>query len=164
MVAPRGQYAINYFPIDNGGYQMWGRSYDGSRSQADMAAAKNLGFNTIRVNLPAKMGYFDFSRPTAAQLANLADFSYTFSCALAKGYSSAAPPSLQISWYDSSGRYIFSNNGRPLALSSSFDRYYLSGTAPPGAAYARLFVRVGYNSGRIWVGGATWTYAREQPA
>jgi hypothetical protein len=74
MVAPRGQYAVNYCPINNGGYQMWGRNYDGSRSQADMAAAKDLGFNTIRVNLPAKKGYFDFSRPAAAQLANLADF------------------------------------------------------------------------------------------
>lgn len=89
---------------------------------------------------------------------------YTFSCALkATGtYGSGPSPSLQISWYDSSGKYISSSNGPALALTSSFARYSLSSTAPTAAAYARLFARVGYNSGRIWVGGATWTGAGDQ--
>ena len=85
--------------------------------------------------------------------------SYTFSCALkATGaYGSGVSPSLQISWYDSFGSYISSTNGSTLTLTGSFARYSLSGTAPTAAAYARLFVRVGYNAGSIWVGGATWT-------
>jgi hypothetical protein len=84
---------------------------------------------------------------------------YKFACALkASGaYGSGMSPSLQISWYDSSDRYISSNNGPALVLASTFGHYSLVGTAPSSAAYARLFVRVGYNSGRIWVGGATWT-------
>jgi len=84
---------------------------------------------------------------------------YTFSCVLkATGtYGSGVSPSLQISWYDSSGRYISSENGRALVLTNSFTRYSTSGTAPRAAAYARLFVRVGYNSGMIWVGDAAWS-------
>lgn len=85
--------------------------------------------------------------------------SYTFSCALKAigAYGSGVSPSLQISWYDSSGYYISSENGSALALTTSFKRYSTSGSAPRGAAYARLFVRVGYNAGKIWVGGATWS-------
>ena len=85
--------------------------------------------------------------------------SYTFSCALkATGvYGSGVSPSLQLSWYDSSGGYISSTNGSALSLTSSFVRYSLSGAAPMASAYARLFVRVGYNAGSIWVGGVTWT-------
>lgn len=89
--------------------------------------------------------------------------SYTFTCALACGDGSSAAPSLQISWYDSCGRYISSNNGRSLDPARAFARFSLSGTAPRGAAYARLFVRVGYNSGNIWVGRVTWAYTRDQP-
>ena len=73
MAAPSNQYTVNYFPINNGGYQMWS-SYNGSQYQTDMETAKSLGFNAIRVNLAAKSGVFDFSSPTAAELANLTDF------------------------------------------------------------------------------------------
>jgi hypothetical protein len=85
--------------------------------------------------------------------------SYTFSCALKAigAYGSGVSPSLQISWYDSSENYISSGNKCVLALTSSFKRYSISGSAPRAAAYARLFVRVGYNAGKIWVGGATWS-------
>jgi hypothetical protein len=73
MPVPSSQYAVNYFPINNGGYEMWS-TYNGSQYQADMVKAKSLGFNTIPVILPAKNGYLDFSSPTAAQLATLTDF------------------------------------------------------------------------------------------
>lgn len=84
---------------------------------------------------------------------------YTFSCVLmaAAAYGSSGSPSLQISWYDSANRYISSDNGAAVALTSSFARHSISGIAPAGSAYVRLFVRVGYNEGRIWVGDATWT-------
>jgi hypothetical protein len=91
---------------------------------------------------------------------------YRFSCALkATGaYGSGRSPSLQISWYDSSGRYISSKNGSALVVASTFGRYSLVSKAPSSAAYARLFVRAGYNSGRIWVGGATWTNVADDPS
>ena len=83
---------------------------------------------------------------------------YTFSCELkaTKSNASGVSPSLQISWYDASGNYVSSLNGPALALTSQFIRYSISNPAPADAAYARLFVRVGYNSGGIRVGGATW--------
>ena len=39
-----------------------------------MQKAKSFGFNTMRVFLAATAGVFDFSSPTAAELANLTDF------------------------------------------------------------------------------------------
>ncbi len=84
--------------------------------------------------------------------------SYTFSCAL-KATGSYGSPSLQISWYSSAGTYLASANGTTLTLTSSFVIYSVNGTAPVSAAYALLFVRVGYNAGSIWVGGATWVGA-----
>src|SRR5580658_6723692 len=73
MPAPTNQYAVNYYPINNAGYEMWS-SYNGAQYQSDMQKAKDLGFNTIRVFLAAAAGVFNFSPPTAAELANLADF------------------------------------------------------------------------------------------
>jgi hypothetical protein len=73
MPVPASQYSVNYFPINNGGYEMWS-SYDGQQYQADMKVAKSLGFNTLRVILAAKNGYFDFSALTAAELVQLTDF------------------------------------------------------------------------------------------
>ncbi|HTT54023.1 MAG TPA: hypothetical protein VMH35_21745, partial [Streptosporangiaceae bacterium] len=73
MSAPTNQHTVNYYPVTNGGYQMWS-SYNGSQYEDDMQTAKNLGFNTMRVFLAAAGGIFDFSRPTAAELANLTDF------------------------------------------------------------------------------------------
>src|ERR1700729_26282 len=73
VVAPTNQHTVNYFPVNNGGYQMWS-SYNGPQYQNDMQTAKSLGFNTIRVILAAAGGTFDFSTPSAAELANLADF------------------------------------------------------------------------------------------
>jgi hypothetical protein len=83
---------------------------------------------------------------------------YTFSCAIkATGsYHSGGWPALEISWYGSSGNYISSTSGPPLTFTSTFARYSLNSTAPPASAYAALFVNVGYNSGKIWVGGAVW--------
>jgi len=83
---------------------------------------------------------------------------YTFSCAIkATGsYHSGGWPALEISWYGSSGNYISSTSGPPLTLTSTFARYSLNSTAPPASAYAALFVNVGHNSGKIWVGGAVW--------
>jgi hypothetical protein len=86
--------------------------------------------------------------------------SYTFSCALkATGsYRARNSPGLAIAWYDDvKGAYLSTTNGPPLSLTSSFARFTLTGTAPAKAAGARLFVRCGYNAGRIWVAGATWT-------
>jgi hypothetical protein len=73
MTAPTNQYCVNYFPINNGGYQMWS-SYNGPQYQTDMQTAKRLGFNTIRVILAATGGVFNFGTPTAGELANLTDF------------------------------------------------------------------------------------------
>jgi len=73
MSAPTNQHTVNYYPVNNGGYQMW-ITYDGAQYKDDMQTAKNLGFNTMRVFLAAAGGAFDFSRPTAAELANLAEF------------------------------------------------------------------------------------------
>jgi hypothetical protein len=72
-VAPTNQHSVNYFPVNNGGYQMWS-SYNGPQYQKDMQTSKNLGFNTMRVFLAAAGGIFDFSKPSAAELANLTDF------------------------------------------------------------------------------------------
>ena len=84
---------------------------------------------------------------------------YTFSCVIkATGsYHSGGWPALEISWYGFSGNYISSTSGPPLTLTSSFVRYSLNSTAPAASAYATLFVNVGHNSGKIWVGGAVWT-------
>jgi hypothetical protein len=73
MTAPTNQYCVNYFPINNGGYQMWS-SYNGPQYQTDLQAARKLGFNTVRVLLAATGGAFNFSTPTAGELANLTDF------------------------------------------------------------------------------------------
>jgi len=73
MSAPTNKYTVNYFPVDNGGYEMWS-SYDGAQYEKDMQTAKNLGFNTMRIFLAAFPGIFDFTTPTAAELANLTDF------------------------------------------------------------------------------------------
>jgi hypothetical protein len=73
MPAPANQYTVNYYPVENGGYEMWS-SYDGAQYEKDMQTAKHLGFNTMRVFLAAFPGIFDFTTPTAAELANLTDF------------------------------------------------------------------------------------------
>jgi hypothetical protein len=73
MSAPTTQHTVNYYPVNNGGYQMWS-TYNGAQYQADMQTAKNLGFNTMRVFLAAYPGIFDFVTPSAAELANLTDF------------------------------------------------------------------------------------------
>jgi hypothetical protein len=73
MTAPTNQHTVNYYPVENGGYEMW-TSYDGAQYEKDMQTAKNLGFNTMRVFLAAFPGIFDFTTPTAAELANLTDF------------------------------------------------------------------------------------------
>lgn len=73
MSAPTSQHTVNYYPVNNGGYQMWS-TYNGAQYQADMQTAKDLGFNTMRVFLAAYPGIFDFVTPTAAELANLTDF------------------------------------------------------------------------------------------
>lgn len=81
---------------------------------------------------------------------------YKFSCVL-KASGSYGSPCLEISWYNSSGDWISSTNGNALTLTGAFTRYTLSGTAPAMAAYARLFVDVADNAGKIWVAAATWT-------
>jgi hypothetical protein len=73
MSAPTNQHTVNYYPVNNGGYQMWS-NYNGSQYQDDMQTAKNLGFNTVRLSLAAMDGIFTFGTPTAAELANLTDF------------------------------------------------------------------------------------------
>ena len=52
---------------------MWS-SYNGPQYQADMEMAKSLGFNTIRVILAARVDYFTFNTPAAAELANLTGY------------------------------------------------------------------------------------------
>lgn len=73
MAVPQNLYVMNYFPVNNAGYQMWS-SYNGVQYQADMQAAKSLGFNVLRTVLAARTGVFDYPAPTAAELAKLADF------------------------------------------------------------------------------------------
>jgi hypothetical protein len=87
--------------------------------------------------------------------------SYTFGCALkaAGSYGARSSPGLAIAWYDAKGTYLSTTNGPALSLASSFARFTVTGAAPPRAAYARLFVKCGYNAGRIWVAGATWAAA-----
>jgi len=69
-------------------------------------------------------------------------------------------PSLAISWYHyepAGSKYISSVNGQLLRLTGEFQMFSLAGTIPPGADFARMFVRVGYNAGRIWAAGANWS-------
>jgi hypothetical protein len=73
MSAPTNLHTVNYYPVNNGGYQMWS-TYNGAQYQKDMQTAKSLGFNAMRVFLAAYPGVFDFVTPTAAELANLLDF------------------------------------------------------------------------------------------
>jgi hypothetical protein len=70
---PADLYTVSYYPVNNAGYLMW-ENYNGPQYQADMATAKALGFNTVRVFLAAMSGVFDFPQPTSAELANLTDF------------------------------------------------------------------------------------------
>lgn len=78
--APTTVYCVNYFPAANGGWSMWlTGNYSGTQYEADMATAKGLGFNTMRVILAAASsvtfpGAFDFPSPTSPELANWADF------------------------------------------------------------------------------------------
>jgi hypothetical protein len=75
MPAPAGTYMLNYNPVNNPGYSMWeAANYNGATYEADMIIAKNLGFNTLRVNLATIAGVFDFPSPTTAELDNLTDF------------------------------------------------------------------------------------------
>jgi hypothetical protein len=82
-------------------------------------------------------------------------FTYTFSIAL-QGSGSTGTTNLEVAWYTSTGTYISSTNGSGLTLTGSFVPYSLNSTAPSTAAYARLFVNVGYNAGSIWAAGASW--------
>jgi hypothetical protein len=80
---------------------------------------------------------------------------YTFSAHLmASG--SYGQPALEVSWYGANGAYISSTNGAQLTLTSSFAQYSLQSTAPTGALYAKLLVKVKDNAGSIWVANATW--------
>jgi hypothetical protein len=71
-VSAAGALTVSYTPVHNAGYPMW-IHYDGNgpQYQADMATAKSLGFNTVRIFLAAKSGVFDFPSPTKAELGKL---------------------------------------------------------------------------------------------
>jgi hypothetical protein len=76
---------------------------------------------------------------------------------------SAYQPSLAISWnrytqlsHGGKTSFISNANGPQLRLTSTYQKFSLTATAPAGVDYARLFVRVGHNAGSIWVGGWTW--------
>lgn len=70
---PANLYTISYYPANNAGYPMW-QNYNGAQYQKDMATAKALGFNTVRIFLAAMPGLFDFPQPAQTELDNLTDF------------------------------------------------------------------------------------------
>ena len=88
---------------------------------------------------------------------------YTFSVALkATGTygNGTTQPDLLISWYSFTypgDEFISNTTGPLLTLTDSWQRFSLAATVPAGADFPRVFVRVGYNAGAIWVAGARWS-------
>ena len=82
MAKPYGLYTVNYLPI-TATQNMWNSTYySSSQFLADMQRAASLGFNTLRVFIPAwppaNSGYLqnsiDYPSPTNGELARLTDF------------------------------------------------------------------------------------------
>jgi hypothetical protein len=130
----------------NGGAQPIVTAQDGVRLKVTGSAGTSGGDNQPAVEIDP-----------AAPVVTPGAF-YRLSAVLS-GTGAIGSPSFSIAWYDLLGAYIPPSDGTGLALTSTPTLFSFVADAPANAAIAKLFIRVGYNNGTIWVSSVNWALA-----
>ncbi|HEU5354909.1 MAG TPA: hypothetical protein VFU65_10630 [Actinocrinis sp.] len=75
-----------------------------------------------------------------------------------RGHRATGTTVVNVSWFDSQGVYLSGSDSTALKPGDpDWTQLQATGTAPPGAAFAQLWLKSAQNSGTVWFDDVTWT-------
>jgi hypothetical protein len=75
-----------------------------------------------------------------------------------RGYRASGTTVVNVSWFNSRGVFMSGSDSAGLSPGDTdWTELEATGTAPPGAAFAEIWLKSARNSGTVWFDDVTWT-------